>query len=83
MLNRNHHSLTLNAIANEGARPVMDYVDLKLAAKVQPDQNGCMWMYFTRAFHGVDEMFDLNERNVRALRDACNEFLQNLEQEKE
>jgi hypothetical protein len=57
---------------------VMDYLDLKLAVETTPDPNDCMWVYFYRMLHDINESFDMRPSEVRALRDACDRFLANL-----
>lgn len=70
----------------EDAVHVMRYHDFKLDVTTEPDLNGCMWLEMRRFVtaaeadyirQGGAQRWDMDERCVRRLRDACDRFLAN------
>ncbi len=73
----------LPRLTMDNATEIMGYIDFRLGVDTEPDQNGCMWVEIRTLRTTLNDTFDMSEDCVRRLRDACNEFLANLEAERE
>ena len=64
----------------DGMTVVMGYMEFKLGVDTTPDTDDCMLVEIRTRRATLHDSFDMDEDCVRKMRDACNEFLANLEE---
>ena len=64
----------------DGMTVVMGYMEFKLGVDTTPDTDDYMLVEIRTRRATLNDSFDMDEDCVRKMRDACNEFLANLEE---